>query len=59
MADQVTDCEHSALGRMIVHQRSIKWWSAGIIAAFRLFSHHRTQILFTPPDEDILNIYDE
>ncbi len=42
--------EHSALDRPLVHQRSIKCWSAGIIAASRLISRHRTQVLFTPPD---------
>lgn len=60
MAGQVTDLsvliEHSALGGGVIHQRSITWWSAGIIAAFHLFSHYRAQILFTPPDEGKWNI---
>lgn len=42
--------ERSALDRPVIHQRSIKCWSGGIIAASRLFSRHKTQVLFTPPD---------
>lgn len=46
MADQVTVSsvirEHSVLDPLVIHQSSIEWWSAGIIAASRLFSRHRT-----------------
>lgn len=50
MSDQATDTSVFGLDRLVVHQRSIKGGSVGIIAASCLCGHDGTQVLFTPPD---------
>ena len=51
MTDSSVSPERSAVSGPVIHQCSVEWWSAGFIAASRLFSRHGTQILFTPSDK--------